>query len=75
MLQYFTGDELGSLKSVKYSREGEAKEWKATSITLASEASTGRVRAVQKLAVRTDGTEKTWVCPITLVWCEGNTES
>ncbi|KAI0797681.1 hypothetical protein C8Q75DRAFT_801608 [Abortiporus biennis] len=48
MPAYFVGDELGSLKSTKYSRNDEG--WTATSNPLLEGTSTGRTRAIQKLS-------------------------
>ncbi|GJE87198.1 hypothetical protein PsYK624_032810 [Phanerochaete sordida] len=51
---FYAGDELGSVKSVRYSRDPENKQWKAESSVLVGDASAGRAKAIQKLAMHAD---------------------
>ncbi|PCH38250.1 hypothetical protein WOLCODRAFT_149194 [Wolfiporia cocos MD-104 SS10] len=49
MPRFFTGDELGSVKSVRYTQGNTPKEWKPDIVTW--QEGDGRAKAVQKLAV------------------------
>lgn len=51
MPRFFTGDELGTVKSIRYSQGENPKEWKADSFVLAEGGADGKTRAVQKLSV------------------------
>lgn len=63
MPQFYTGDELGAIKSIKYARDVETKQWKADVQTVFGEASAGKAKAVQKLALHRDQEENTLVSP------------
>lgn len=54
MPRFFTGDELGAIKSVKYTHDVESKQWKPEVTVLAGDASAGRVKAIQKLTMQAD---------------------
>ena len=65
MSQFYTGDELGAIKSVKYTLDVETKQWKADVHTVsAEEASSGKAKAVQKLVVHRDHEENTLVSTV-----------
>lgn len=51
---FYTGDELGSVKSVNYTRYPESKQWKPETKILVGDASAGRVKGIQKLALHAD---------------------
>ncbi|KAH9854122.1 hypothetical protein C2E23DRAFT_819680 [Lenzites betulinus] len=55
MPHFFTGDELGAIKSVSYAQSGAEKEWKASATVLVPGSSSGRSKTVQKLAVHAAG--------------------
>ncbi|KAI0637075.1 hypothetical protein C8Q77DRAFT_1154947 [Trametes polyzona] len=56
MPHFFSGDELGAIKSISYTQAENAKEWKATATTLVpGSAESGRSKTVQKLAVHSAG--------------------
>ena len=62
MPRFYTGDELGSIKSVHYTRDVESKQWKAESSILVGDASAGRVKAIQKLALHANEDDSALVC-------------
>ncbi|GBE82339.1 WD40-repeat-containing domain protein [Sparassis latifolia] len=51
MPQYFTGDELGTVKSIRYSPPDRVGEWKSEVTHLLEGGAGGKARAVQKLTV------------------------
>ncbi|KAI0646948.1 hypothetical protein C8Q79DRAFT_1009105 [Trametes meyenii] len=55
MPHFFSGDELGALKSISYTQGENLKEWKATTTVLVPGSSSSRDKTVQKLAVHTSG--------------------
>ncbi|RPD66026.1 hypothetical protein L226DRAFT_608942 [Lentinus tigrinus ALCF2SS1-7] len=58
MPRFFTGDELGAIKSVAYATGGDdGKEWKASTSVLVSGSSSGRSKTVQKLALHRAGSD------------------
>ena len=60
MPAYFTGDELGSLKAIRYTHSEEG--WKSTNTTLFSSNSDGKGKAVQKLIAFTQEDGQSLVC-------------
>ncbi|KAI0831196.1 hypothetical protein BC628DRAFT_1500109 [Trametes gibbosa] len=55
MPHFFSGDELGAIKSVLYTQAESTKEWKASSTVLVPGSSSSRSKTVQKLAVYAAG--------------------
>lgn len=51
MPRFYTGDELGALKSVAYTPGENPKEWKPTTTVLIPGSSSGYSKTVQKLAL------------------------
>ncbi|KAI0664913.1 hypothetical protein C8Q70DRAFT_1049108 [Cubamyces menziesii] len=52
MPHFFAGDELGAIKSISYSQGSDLKEWKPSTTVLVPGDSSGRSKAIQKLAVQ-----------------------
>lgn len=50
MPRFLTADELGTVKSIRYSPADTPKEWKADIAVLAEGGTEGKVSVVQKLA-------------------------
>ncbi|KAI0670485.1 hypothetical protein C8Q78DRAFT_974794 [Trametes maxima] len=57
MPHFFSGDELGAIKSISYAPSESSKEWKATTTVLVAGSSSGRDKTVQKLAVHASGSD------------------
>ena len=56
MPRFFTGDELGSVKSVRYAQDGGSKEWKSDVTVVSSMAGLeAKPAPVQKLAFSATG--------------------
>ena len=70
MPQFYTGDELGSIKSLKYTRDVETKQWKAEASIISGDASTSKAKGIQKLALHRDGEDNTLVSPTCLLSSE-----
>ncbi|KAH9901282.1 hypothetical protein C8Q73DRAFT_662670 [Cubamyces lactineus] len=52
MPRFFSGDELGAIKSISYSQGSSPKEWKVSTTVLVPGDSSGRSKTIQKLAVQ-----------------------
>ncbi|KAL7283312.1 hypothetical protein ACG7TL_002741 [Trametes sanguinea] len=52
MPHFFSGDELGAIKSINYTQGSNEKEWKASTNVLVPGSSSGRTKTIQKLAVQ-----------------------
>ncbi|OJT15748.1 WD repeat-containing protein 74 [Trametes pubescens] len=57
MPHFFSGDELGAIKSVSYAQGEKKNEWKPTTTILVPGSTSGRSKTVQKLAVHSAGSE------------------
>ena len=61
MPRFFTGDELGSVKSIRYAQDVESKQWKPEVTVLSGDSSAGRVKAIQKLVMHGEDEDNTLV--------------
>ena len=57
MPRFFTGDELGSVKSIRYAQHGESNEWKSEVTVVSSTVGEARPIPVQKLAFSEAGVD------------------
>lgn len=75
MPHFFSGDELGSVKSVKFSKSEDSKSWKPEVRTVVSgldSESADKTRAIQKLVVaQNDSETSVYRCSILpwILWC------
>ncbi|OBZ75240.1 WD repeat-containing protein 74 [Grifola frondosa] len=72
MPRFFVGDELGAVKSIRYTPEENNKEWKVESNILVAGGSSGKTKAVQKLALQRDASSVTL---LTAVRADGSSSS
>lgn len=57
MPHFFSGDELGAIKSISYAPGETRNEWKPTTTVLVPGSPSGRSKTVQKLAVHSAGSD------------------
>ncbi|KAI0736961.1 hypothetical protein C8Q72DRAFT_34813 [Fomitopsis betulina] len=58
MPRFFTGDELGSVKSIRYSQDAASKEWKSDVAVVSSLPGEAKSVPVQKLAFSVNGADR-----------------
>lgn len=62
MPRFFTGDELGSVKSIRYSQDAASKEWKSDVAVVSSLPGEAKSVPVQKLAFSVNGADRLVSC-------------
>ncbi|KAI0361982.1 hypothetical protein OH77DRAFT_1515308 [Trametes cingulata] len=57
MPHFFSGDELGAIKSISYAQGDNPKEWKASTTILVPASTSGHSKSIQNLALHSSGPE------------------